>query len=77
MFAVVEDPSGARATVHVDAVPEHKLRGFVVIGEAVNPGDPRTVEEAAQEAKDAEAARAAAVEEISKPVRKSPAKKEK
>lgn len=77
MFAVIEDPTGARATVSVDAVPEHKLRGFVVIGEAVASGDPRTIEEAEQEAKDAEAARVAAIEEIRKPSRKPAPKKEK
>lgn len=47
---VIEDPSGARATVGIDAVPQHQLRGFTVIGAAIAPGDPRTPEEAATEA---------------------------
>ena len=77
MFAVIEDPSGERATVSVDAVPEHKLRGFGVVGQAVAAGDPRTIEEAEQDKKDAEAARVAAIEEVTQPARKTPAKKEK
>ena len=47
---VVEDREGVRATVGIDAVPQHELRGFTVIGPAVAPGDARTPDEAAAEA---------------------------
>ena len=50
---VIEDPSGARATVALDAVAEHKLRGFSVVGPANAPGDLRTVDEAEQEVQSA------------------------
>jgi hypothetical protein len=53
---VIEDPSGARATVGLEAVPHHQLRGFTVIGAAIAPGDPRTPEEAAKEAADEQSA---------------------
>ena len=79
MHVVIEDPTGARAAVGIDAVPAHKLRGFVVIGPAVANGDPRTVEEAAQDDKTAAAARAAVEQEVLNPSGKKSAtpKKEK
>ena len=64
MHVVIEDPSGARAVVGIDSAAEHKLRGFIIVGEAVAPGDPRTVEEAEQEDTSAEAARAALLREV-------------
>jgi len=67
MHVVIEDPTGARAVVGIDSVPEHKLRGFIVVGPAVANGDPRTVEEAAQADKDGEAARAAVKKEVLNP----------
>lgn len=42
---VVEDPSGARATVGEDAAALHELKGFVVLGPAVAPGVPVTQDE--------------------------------
>jgi len=75
MHVVIEDPSGARAVVGIDAAAEHKLRGFVIIGEAAAPGDPRTIEEAAQADKTAEAARVAVVEEVLNPSGKKAATK--
>lgn len=46
---VIEDPTGQRATVSVDALPVHELRGFTAVGPAVAPGDPRTAEEVEEE----------------------------
>ncbi len=74
---VIEDPSGARATVALDAVAEHKLRGFSVVGPANAPGDLRTVDEAEQEAQDVLAARAAVVKEVQSARKKPATKKEK
>lgn len=76
---VIEDPTGARATVALVSVPDHKLRGFRVIGPAVAPGDPRTPAEAA-DAEDAHtaaiaaAAAEAAAEPGIEPAETSPAK---
>ena len=67
MLVVIEDPTGARAVVGIDAVPGHKLRGFVVIGEAVAANDPRTANEVEQAEKDAAAARAAVEKEVINP----------
>lgn len=47
---VIEDSTGARATVSVDALHDHELRGFTAIGKAIAPGDPRTETEAAKDA---------------------------
>lgn len=46
---VIEDPSGARATVSIDALHDHEQRGFTAIGKAIAPNDPRTEDEAAKE----------------------------
>lgn len=73
---VIEDPTGARATVGLDSVAAHKLRGFVVVGPAVAPGDLRTVDEAEAESVAAQAARAAVVKEV-QAARKPTSKKEK
>ncbi len=45
---VIEDPSGVRATVSIDALHDHELRGFTAIGKAIAAGDPRTEDEAAK-----------------------------
>lgn len=42
---VVEDPTGARATVGEAAAELHKLKGFSVLGPAVAPGVPVTQDE--------------------------------
>lgn len=47
---VIEDASGLRATVSIDALHDHELRGFTAIGKAVAAGDPRTEDEAAKDA---------------------------
>lgn len=67
---VIQDPTGERATVSELAAPAHIASGFTLIGPAVNPGDPRTPEEAAAEQAAAEAAVEAVREQI-KPTRKS------
>lgn len=61
---VIEDPTGARATVSIAAAPVHELRGFTVVGAAVAPGDPRTVDEAAGDEAAARAATAAVIEKV-------------
>lgn len=61
---VIEDPSGARATVALEAVPHHQKRGYVVVGAAIAPGDPRTPEEAAKEAAEESSAVAAVAKSL-------------
>jgi len=78
MHVVIEDTTGARAVVGIDAVPAHKLRGFVVVGPAFANGDARTIAEVAQQDKDAQAARVTAEKEVLNPSGNKPAtKKEK
>lgn len=43
---VVEDSTGVRATIGEAAVEQHVLKGFTVLGPAVEPGVPVTVDEA-------------------------------
>lgn len=60
-LVVIEDESGERAVVSLDAVRDHEARGFKTIGYAVAPGDPRTAEEVRKSAA-AEAAADKAIE---------------
>lgn len=50
---VVEDPTGARATIGEAAVEQHVLKGFKVLGPAVEAYVPVTVEEAEAAAEEA------------------------
>lgn len=73
---IVEDPTGARATVGFDSLHDHELRGFAVVGPAIAPGDPRTPAEAAQEAAAADAAVEALRAKLDIPAKKPAPKKE-
>lgn len=70
---VIEDHTGQRATVSIDALPIHELRGFTVVGPAFAPDDPRTAEEAAEEHRAAVAQREAVLNPAHK--RTTPANK--
>lgn len=74
-LVIVEDPTGARATISFDALAAHEARGFTAIGPANGPGDTRTPTEAAKETSDAIAAEKARRAAIFTPA--APAKKEK
>ena len=71
---VIEDASGLRATVSIDALHDHELRGFTAIGKAIAAGDPRTEAEAAKDAADQAAAQKAARDKFLAPKKPQPKK---
>ncbi len=71
---VIEDSTGLRATVSIDALHDHELRGFTAIGKAVAAGDPRTEDEAAKDAAAQATAEKATREKYLSPKKSQPKK---